>query len=86
MMSRWWSVPTGSCMSRRWWYAHQAWQMGRDYGIPVCCRLRYCFDGFIGRRDMFLRRGRVERYGECDGWVPCKLWHGRHSGSVVERH
>ena len=58
-------------------YARACWQMGRDYGIPACCRLRYCLDAWRGRRDMYLRRGRVERYGEHDGWVPCRIVH-RH--------
>ena len=58
--------------SRHLWY----WSKGRGYGIPACCVARFCFDNWMfGRLDSYLRRGRYERHGPEDGFVPCGVFH-----------
>jgi hypothetical protein len=63
-------------MSSRVSTASAFWRRGRACGIPWCCVARFCVEALVGRPPgQYLRRGRHERYGPIDGWVPCLIFH-----------
>ena len=54
--------------------ARKHWRLGREFGIPVCCRLRFCVSlNLLGHWGQVARRGITDRFGEADEFVPC-LW------------